>query len=218
MVIYGYAFTDAGDSAFVRLEFEGPPDRPAVRLATFGQTPVAFEGVSLAPDSSAIRWHWPGRIHDRCELVRRAEYHWTGVCRSGASERRIALGGGYVPDLGQDLTANHVDLKIVDRAARLLSTETVWNRVDERMCDDDERSGRRSLFCALYRASLEVAGEYLHRRPALRAVREVIFERAADRVTAHTLRDFNNHEATSFEEVRDVLASARERLAGSQRK
>lgn len=214
MVIYGYAISDANDSAFIRLEFSGPAERPAARLAMFGRVPFPFDSVSMAPDTSTIRWLWPGRRHDRCELGRRAPYHWAGVCRSETAERRIVLGGGYVPDLGQDLSASATDLEIIDRAAALLSTETRWNRSDDRICEDDERSGRRSLFCALYLASIEVTGKYLHNRPAMNAVREVITERASDRVSAHTLRDFNNHEATTFSAIRGVLAEARRRLGG----
>lgn len=211
-VIYGWAVTDAGDSTFVRLELGGSPEEPEARLAEFGRVPLPFDSVSFAPDTSTIGWFWPGRVHDRCELRRRAAYHWTGACRSQTAERRIVLGGGYVADLGQDLRPSRIDVRIVDRARDLLRTETVWNRADDRICEDDERTGRVSAFCALYLASIEVAGDYLHRRPAINVPREIVGERAADRVTAHTLRDFNNHELTSFEEIHDVLEEARRRL------
>lgn len=233
MVIYGYAVGDAGDSAFVRLEFSGPPQAPEIRLAPFGRSPIPFDGVSLAPDTSTIRWVWPGRVYDRCELERAGEYHWEGACRAAgavppegagpvreppaAAERRIVLGGGYVPDLGQDLGAGETDLEIIDRAAALLRTEEDWNRADERVCEDDARSGRVSLFCALYLASVEVTGEYLHRRPAMNVPREVIWERASGRITAHQLMDFNNHEDTSFREIHAVLTEAHGRLARAVR-
>lgn len=214
-VIYGWAVTDAGDSTFVRLELDGSPERPEARLAEFGSVPLPFDSVSFAPDTSTIGWLWPGRAHDRCELRRRAEHHWAGSCRSETGERRIVLGGGYRADLGQDLHPGRTDVRIVDRARDLLGSEADWNRADDRICEDDERSGRVSLFCALYLASIEVAGEYLHRRRAMTVPREIIGERAVDRVTVHTLRDFNNHELTSFEEIHDVLEEAYRRVAAA---
>jgi hypothetical protein len=40
------------------------------------------------------------------------------------------------------------DLRILLRANELLKNESVWNRKDDRVCDDDERTGKRSLFFA----------------------------------------------------------------------
>lgn len=214
MVIYGYAFTDAGDSAFVRLEWGGRPGGPRIRLAPFGRTPTEFHDLRVASDSSSLQFTWPGRRYDRCRLVRRAEFHWEGECRSEAAApaRPISLGGGYEPDLGQDREPTRTDVRILARARSLLGSSESWHRHDERVCDDDARSGRFSLFCALYVASLQVDGVYLHRRPAMRAVRRAIAETAPERISTHTLRDFNNHPETTFDELLRMLDSARTRL------
>src|SRR5688572_32644313 len=66
------------------------------------------------------------------------------------------------------------DLRIVTRTKALLQNDQVWNRNDDRECTDDEASGKRSLFCALQKATIEVLGEYDHRRVALLEVRFAI--------------------------------------------
>ena len=48
------------------------------------------------------------------------------------------------------------DLRILTKAADLLKDESVWNRPDDRQCEDDEKTGKRSLFCALQRACIDV--------------------------------------------------------------
>lgn len=119
-----------------------------------------------------------------------------------------------MPDLGQELAAGEVDARIVDRALELLADEGAWNAHDERICTDDSEGGAFSLFCALYVASVEVAARYLHRRPAMEVTREVVAERAPERIVAHTLRDFNNSGLTTHRELLDVLREARSRLRG----
>lgn len=105
------------------------------------------------------------------------------------------------------------DIRILLRAEDLLDGAAAWNRDDDRVCVDDERAGRRSLFCALHQASLEVAGEYRHRRPALQEVRFAIEDATGGRPFEHRLRDFNNLPETDFDAVRRVLRTARERAA-----
>lgn len=105
------------------------------------------------------------------------------------------------------------DLQVLLRAEVLLGSATVWNDDDDRVCVDDERAARRSLFCALHQASLDVAGEYDHRRPALQEVRFAIEDATGGRAFEHRLRDFNNLPATDFDAVAQVLRTARERVA-----
>ena len=78
----------------------------------------------------------------------------------------------------RDQPATADDLRILRRADALLGDASVWNRHDDRVCDDDEASGKRSLFCALQKADREILGEYQHRNVALQEVRFVIGDRA----------------------------------------
>ena len=113
----------------------------------------------------------------------------------------------------RDLPVEPEDFQILLRAEALLSTAVAWNRDDERVCVDDERRMRRSLFCALHQASLDVAGEYRHRRPALQEVRFAIEDATGGREFEHRLRDFNNLPSTDFDTITRVLHSARRRVA-----
>ena len=104
------------------------------------------------------------------------------------------------------------DVRILVRTSELLAQESAWNRNDDRQCMDDEASGRRSLFCALQAASIEVLGRYDHRRVALQEVRFAIQEATQGREFEHRLMEFNNLPETSLVDVQAVLKVARERV------
>ena len=122
----------------------------------------------------------------------------------------------------RDQPATADDLRILRRADALLGDASVWNRHDDRACDDDEASGTRSLFCALQKADLEILGEYQHRNVALQEVRFAIQDATRDQQMAiralrrfslpHRLMDFNNLPETRFEDVKQVLRVASERV------
>ncbi len=125
----------------------------------------------------------------------------------------------------RDEPATSDDLRILRRADALLRDASVWTGRDDRVCDDDEASGKRSLFCALQKAGREILGEYQHRNVALQEVRFVIQDATRDRQTEmviralrrfslpHRLMDFNNLPETRFEDVKQVLRVASERIA-----
>ncbi len=122
----------------------------------------------------------------------------------------------------QAVTAN--DLRILQQADALLKDASVWNRHDDRVCDDDEAGGKRSLFCALQKADREILGAYEHRSVALQEVRFAIQDATRDRQIEmviralrqfslpHRLMDFNNRPDTRFEDVKQVLRIATERV------
>ena len=58
----------------------------------------------------------------------------------------------------RDQPVTNDDLRILLKADELLKDESVWNRKDDRECDDDEATGKRSLFCALQKACIDVLG------------------------------------------------------------
>ena len=125
----------------------------------------------------------------------------------------------------RDQPATADDLRILRRTDALLGDASVWNRHDDRVCDDDEASGKRSLFCALQKANRETLGEYQHRNVALQEVRFATQDATRDRQTEmairalrrfsvpHRLMDFNNLPETRFEDVKQVLRVASERIA-----
>ena len=124
----------------------------------------------------------------------------------------------------RDQAVTEDDLRILQRADSLLKDVSVWNRHDDRACADDEAAGKWSLFCALQKADREILGEYQHRNVALQEVRFAIQDATRDRQTEmviralrqfslpHRLMDFNNLRETRFEDVKQVLRVATERV------
>jgi hypothetical protein len=117
------------------------------------------------------------------------------------------------PDLERrDQPVTNEDLRILLKTAELLKDESVWNRKDDRDCDDDEATGKRSLFCALQKACIEVLGVYDHRRVALQEVRFAVEEATRGQNFEHRLRDFNNLPTTRLADIKRVLQVATDRV------
>jgi hypothetical protein len=104
------------------------------------------------------------------------------------------------------------DLRILERADAFLKDDSAWNREDDRQCDDDKASGRWSLSCALDVACTEELGHYEHARAALQEVRFVVEEVTHGRQFEGRLMGFNNLPETRFEDIKNVLRIARERV------
>src|SRR5262249_10542546 len=96
-----------------------------------------------------------------------------------------ALIGDAMPqkDLGGDPEAHppvtKADLKIVQRARKILNDPSKWNRSDTRDCPDDANTF--SLYCSLEKATQEVTGSFQHRNAAMQEARFVIDEIAPNR-------------------------------------
>jgi hypothetical protein len=118
----------------------------------------------------------------------------------------------------RDQPVTEDDLRILVRANELLKDESVWNRNDDRVCDDDERTGKRSLFCALQKACIEVLLKYEHRRVALQEVRFAVEEATKGRDFEHRLRDFNNLPETRLVDVKKVIQVATDRVKSRLKK
>jgi hypothetical protein len=112
----------------------------------------------------------------------------------------------------RDRPVTQEDLRIVAEAKSLLRDDRVWNRNDDRECADDEASGKRSLFCALQKATIDVLGKYDHRRVALQEVRFAVEDATRGRDFDHRLRDFNNLPTTTLKDIWHVLDVATERM------
>ena len=118
----------------------------------------------------------------------------------------------------RDLPVTVQDLQTLERATALLGSESAWNRNDDRQCADDEAIDKRSLFCALQRASADVYGSHDpykvadHRRVALQEVRFAVEEATRGRELNHRLMDFNNLPDTTLADIQRVLAQATARV------
>lgn len=140
----------------------------------------------------------------------------------------VIIGGSIVQQLrfeSREQPVTDADLRILQRADLLLKDPASWNHYDDRLCDDDEATGKRSLFCALRKANTEELGSYAHRNIALQEVRfaiedatrdrrnEMTFDALTDFRLPHRLMDFNNLPETRFEDIHNVLRAAATRVA-----
>lgn len=112
----------------------------------------------------------------------------------------------------RDRAATADDVRILKKAAELLKDDTAWNRSDDRECKDDEATGKRSLFCALQQACIDVLGTYDHRRVALQEVRFAVEDATRGKNFEHRLRDFDNLPTTRLADVKAVLQVATDRV------
>jgi len=102
------------------------------------------------------------------------------------------------------------DLMILDSAALRLSDVLVWDRADDRKCGPQDETF--SLYCSLYFGSMDTIGEYQHRRTALQEIRFAIEDATGGREFDHRMMDFNNLSETSFDDVKDIIKTARTRV------
>jgi hypothetical protein len=106
------------------------------------------------------------------------------------------------------------DLQILERADTLLADESFWNRKDDKVCSDDDRSKKWSLYCVLEAGCRDAAVSCEHTQVASQEVRFAIEEVApgAAMFEGGRLTGFNNRPETRFEDVKTVLRLARQRV------
>lgn len=174
----------------------------ALMLAACTATPKA---ASCAKDYAAIKAEEMATIDRGMEILgSRPEAEWTPEETKVITQTEALLESRARP-------VDEIDLQIIDRAKSILKDESVWDRQDDRVCNDGDTTF--SLYCALFFASKELLGEYQHRRTALQEVRFALEEATADREYEHRLRDFNNDPETTLSAVYAVLDVARGRVA-----
>jgi hypothetical protein len=131
---------------------------------------------------------------------------WFAV--SGFSTRGSTM--RFQIDTTQEIAPNALDREILVRAMSIISSDSVWNRADNRKCP--ATATKWSIYCAVERAQIEVAGGFHHRRPAGELVREIVDERTKTRNYNHRMMDYNNDPTTTLVDVRSVFAEALARI------
>ena len=127
----------------------------------------------------------------------------SGFSRQGSSMQ-------FRIDTLQQVAPNALDREILVRAAKIISSDSVWNRADNRKCPAN--ATKWSIYCAVEQAQLEVAGGFHHRRPAGELVRVIVDERTKARNYNHRMMDYNNDTTTTLADVRSLFAEAIARI------
>jgi hypothetical protein len=103
------------------------------------------------------------------------------------------------------------DVRIVQRAREILSSQAKWNRADTRVCPPEAKSF--SVYCALEKGTREVTGEFEHRGAAMQEARFVIDDIAPNRKNYHhRLMDYNNDPTTTFADIQKFFQLLEERI------
>jgi hypothetical protein len=113
-------------------------------------------------------------------------------------------------DTMKQVAPNAVDREILVRAMKIISSDSVWNRADNRECP--ATATKWSIYCAVEQAQIEVAGGFHHRRPAGELVREIVDERTKGRNYDHRMMDYNNDRTTTLADVQSLFAEALARI------
>ena len=137
----------------------------------------------------------------------RTQSGWLPVHGLAQTDENGAI--SFSVEVGKESEPTDLDAAILRRARELLTSEAVWDRADDRICAPTDSTF--SLYCALHRASIEIAGGFHHRRPAMQRVRLLVDARSAGRNYEHRLRDYNNDRRTSLADLHALLDEA---LAG----
>ena len=138
--------------------------------------------------------------------VMRTLFGWFPVSYLARSGQRLR----FDVDPEHEVTPSGVDRDIVVRARAILASVAAWNRADNRKCAAGAKTF--SIYCAMETATIEVAGAFHHRRPALQVVRAIVDERSAGRPYDHRLMDYNNDPTTTLADVQGLFAEAQRRI------
>jgi hypothetical protein len=160
--------------------------------------------------ASALRWLWRQRWRS-ASLGRKALII---IAIALCPVLLVCLAGGlqFAWHERPNQWATAADLHILERADAILKDESSWNRNDRKKCDDDDRSRKWSLYCAIEAACRDVVGSCEHTRVASQEVRFAIEEVTHGRQFEGRLMGFNNLPETRFEDIKYVLRLARERV------
>lgn len=215
---YGFYTQPSGHVAMGRYYFVDDGESLRVTLVPFGKTAVELPVRMYDRENGKLELGWEGKPDRSCRLDRLDDTVFLGNCVEDLKVMPIAIRVVNEYDeewLGKNFPVSEIDIAIVERARRILESQEQRNLNGDRNCDDDKAANRFSVFCALYVASIEIGGVYRHRRPALQAARDGLWERYPGEY-AHMLRDINNNasipDAKLIESLHATYAALQARL------
>lgn len=132
---------------------------------------------------------------------------WCSVVRAHVDTNGLH----FDADTRREVSATNQDLEVLRLVRSYFTHAALWNRRDERSrgisyCPRKARS--RTLYCALYDASVSVRGEFYIFTPANGFVRDAINAAMPTNRYRHPLTDFNNDPAVDFPTMTRMLDDA----------
>jgi hypothetical protein len=107
-------------------------------------------------------------------------------------------------------TFTTTDVRIVERALEILGTNDRWNRKDDRTCPAG--ASTFSIYCALEKATEDVAGRFDDHGAVMREARAVVDFVAAKKYGSRLI-DYNNDPTTTFVDVQAFFHILRNRVS-----
>lgn len=211
---YGFYTEPSGQVQMGRYYFIDDGTNLRVWLAPFGRTAVKLPVRSYDRTDGLLELGWEEKPGRKCRLQRHTELLFMGNCMEKLAVMPMAIRVANESDsewMGIYMPVSETDIAILARAKQILAGQEQRNQSGDRNCDDDIAAGKFSMFCALYSASIEIAGVYRHRRPAMQALRKVLHERYPGQY-AHRLRDINNKANISDGDLLEAFDLSRARL------
>lgn len=211
---YGFYTEPSGQVQMGRYYFIDDGTNLRVRLAPYGVTPLELPVRSYDRSNGMMELGWEGKPDRVCRLRRHTELLFAGNCLENDNVMPMAIevaNGSESEWMGTHLPPSETDVAILDRARQIFGAQENRNLNGDRNCDDDEANGSYSIYCAMYQASIDIAGVYRHRRPAMEVFRDILREHYPGNYV-HTIRDINNTSSIPDQDLAEMLDKARSRL------
>ena len=157
-----------------------------VEVSSYGERYVA----TLADDGNRLTGTWTDKDHP---------------------PREVTLDRATPSTSWLKLNLSKEDLLIVQKASRLISSPTKWNRQDTRECPASIKTF--SLYCSLEVSSKAVRGSFEHRDALAEEARSVIdHDVAKGNHYNHRLMGYNNDPHTTFKDVQRFFVILQDRV------
>lgn len=183
----------------------------SIILAPYGKPAMKLTVIKNDTIKRFVEISWPNKPNRIATLIQYTDGYYAGNFEDGTKILPIVIKEFNFQDAqlqGNWFKPNQIEVKIIENTIKLLNSNDVWNKNDNRICDD---SNTNSLFCAIYKSSIEIDGEYRHLRPAVKFIRDAIQERYPKKYD-HVLVDFNNAEEITLKDLHEILKLAKENL------
>ncbi|WP_299443218.1 hypothetical protein [uncultured Aquimarina sp.] len=180
-------------------------------LAPYGKSPMEFTIIKNDTVQRFVEISWPNMPKRIATLIQYTDGYYAGNFEDGTKILPMVIKEFNFQDAqlqGNWFKPSEIEVKIIEKTIKLIDSKKSWNKNDNRIC---ESNNIYSLFCALYKSSIIVDGEYRHLRPAVNFVRDAIQEKYPKKYD-HVLVDFNNAEEISLKELHEILKLAKENL------
>ncbi len=180
-------------------------------LAPYGKSPMEFTIIKNDTVQRFVEISWPNKPNRIATLIQYTNGYYAGNFEDGTKILPMVIKEFNFQDAqlqGNWFKPSKVEIKIIENTIKLLNSNQTWNKNDNRIC---EVNGSYSLFCALYKSSIDIDGQYRHLRPAVKFVRDAIQKKYPKKYD-HVLVDFNNAKEITFKDLHEILKLAKENL------